>query len=69
MSNPERTKMHSKTQERRRKFYGWGREGDEVSPQEIAEFASASKRGSSSEARFGDQEFPSPIRDFQSRLI
>jgi hypothetical protein len=69
MSNPEITKMHSKTQERRRKFYGWGCEGSEVSPREFAEFASANKRGSSSEARFGDQEFPSPIRDFQSRLI
>jgi hypothetical protein len=30
--------MHSATQERRRKFYGWGYECDEVSPQEIAEF-------------------------------
>jgi hypothetical protein len=69
MSNPEATKMHSKTQERRRKFYGWGREGDEVSPHEIAEVAGASSRGSSSEARFCDQDFPSPIRDFQSRLI
>ena len=28
-------------QERRRKFYGWGYEGDEVSPQEIAEFEKA----------------------------
>jgi alkyldihydroxyacetonephosphate synthase len=27
--------------ERRRKFYGWGYEGDEVSPQEIAEFEQA----------------------------
>ena len=33
--------MHSGTQERRRKFYGWGYEGDEVSPQEIAEFEKA----------------------------
>jgi alkyldihydroxyacetonephosphate synthase len=33
--------MHSATQERRRKFYGWGYEGDEVSPQEIAEFEKA----------------------------
>jgi alkyldihydroxyacetonephosphate synthase len=33
--------MHSGTQERRRKFYGWGDEGDEVSPQEIAEFEKA----------------------------
>jgi alkyldihydroxyacetonephosphate synthase len=41
MSNPEVTKMHSGTQERRRKFYGWGYEGDEVSPQEIAEFEKA----------------------------
>jgi alkyldihydroxyacetonephosphate synthase len=41
MANPEVTKMHSGTQERRRKFYGWGYEGDEVSPQEIAEFEKA----------------------------
>ena len=33
--------MHSGTQERRRKFYGWGYEGDEVPPQEIAEFEKA----------------------------
>jgi hypothetical protein len=33
--------MHSGTQERRRKFYGWGYEGDEVSRQEIAEFEKA----------------------------
>jgi alkyldihydroxyacetonephosphate synthase len=33
--------MDSGTQERRRKFYGWGYEGDEVSPQEIAEFEKA----------------------------
>src|SRR5580658_4798891 len=33
--------MHNGTQERRRKFYGWGYEGDEVSPQEIAEFEKA----------------------------
>jgi alkyldihydroxyacetonephosphate synthase len=33
--------MYSETQERRRKFYGWGFEGDEVSPQEIAEFEKA----------------------------
>lgn len=31
--------MDSGTDERRRKFYGWGYEGDEVSPREIAEFA------------------------------
>jgi hypothetical protein len=36
--------MHSATQERRRKFYGWGYEGDEVSPQEIAEFEKACAR-------------------------
>jgi alkyldihydroxyacetonephosphate synthase len=41
MSNPEIPKMDSGTQERRRKFYGWGYEGDEVSPQEIAEFEKA----------------------------
>jgi hypothetical protein len=28
-------------QERRRKFYGWGYEGDEVSREEIAEFEKA----------------------------
>jgi alkyldihydroxyacetonephosphate synthase len=33
--------MDSETQGRRRKFYGWGHEGDEVSPQEIAEFEKA----------------------------
>ena len=33
--------MHSGTQERRRKFYGWGYEGDEVSPREIIEFEKA----------------------------
>ena len=33
--------MHAGTQERRRKFYGWGYEGDEVSPQEIVEFEKA----------------------------
>jgi hypothetical protein len=41
VSNTEVTTMHSATQERRRKFYGWGYEGDEVSPQEIAEFEKA----------------------------
>jgi alkyldihydroxyacetonephosphate synthase len=30
--------MQSGTQERRRKLYGWGYEGDEVSPREIVEF-------------------------------
>ena len=34
-------KMHGGLQERRRKFYGWGYEGDEVSPTEIAEFEKA----------------------------
>src|SRR5277367_1093383 len=33
--------MHNGIQERRRKFYGWGYEGDEVSSQEIAEFEKA----------------------------
>jgi alkyldihydroxyacetonephosphate synthase len=33
--------MYSETQGRRRKFYGWGYEGDDVSPQEIAEFEKA----------------------------
>ena len=33
--------MHNGIQERRRKFYGWGYEGDEVSLQEIAEFEKA----------------------------
>jgi alkyldihydroxyacetonephosphate synthase len=37
----EVTKMHAGTQERRRKFYGWGYEGDEVSPQEVVEFEKA----------------------------
>jgi alkyldihydroxyacetonephosphate synthase len=36
--------MHSGTQERRRKFYGWGYEGDEVSPREIVEFEKAFTR-------------------------
>ena len=33
--------MNNRIQERRRKFYGWGYEGDEVSSQEIAEFEQA----------------------------
>jgi alkyldihydroxyacetonephosphate synthase len=33
--------MHAGTQERRRKFYGWGYEGDEVSPHEVVEFEEA----------------------------
>jgi hypothetical protein len=33
--------MHAGSQERRRQFYGWGYEGDEVSPQEVVEFEKA----------------------------
>jgi alkyldihydroxyacetonephosphate synthase len=33
--------MERGVQERRRKFYGWGYEGDEVSREEIAEFQQA----------------------------
>ena len=33
--------MNNGIQERRRKFYGWGYEGDEVWSQEIAEFEKA----------------------------
>lgn len=36
--------MSSTNQERRRKFYGWGFEGDEVSSQEVAEFETAWSR-------------------------
>ncbi|ACI92434.1 FAD linked oxidase, C-:FAD linked oxidase [Afipia carboxidovorans OM5] len=33
--------MHGGSQERRRKFYGWGYEGDEVTPAEMVEFEQA----------------------------
>jgi alkyldihydroxyacetonephosphate synthase len=33
--------MEANMQEQRRKFYGWGYEGDEVSREEIAEFEKA----------------------------
>jgi alkyldihydroxyacetonephosphate synthase len=33
--------MHAGSQERWRQFYGWGYEGDEVSPQEVVEFEKA----------------------------
>jgi hypothetical protein len=37
----EVAKMHAGSQERWRQFYGWGYEGDEVSPQEVVEFEKA----------------------------